>query len=167
MHGTIRRILFPTDFSEPTSYAQAYATELARQFGANLYMLHVLPEMTLPLPDSSDSWTAPDFALKARLEAAEHQMGIDLPADLVNESRITRKAVAGIVVEEIVKYATDHEIDLIVVGTHGRTGLFRFLLGSVAEKVVRLASCPVLTVHPKGHQFSGDDATVRPAAVAQ
>lgn len=162
MHTTIRRILFPTDFSEPAEYARSYATELARQFGADLHMLHVLPDLTLPLPDSPDSWTTPDFALKAHLEAAERQLAADGPADLLDGGRITRKAVTGIAVEEIVKYATEHEIDLIIVGTHGRTGLFRLLLGSVAEKVVRLASCPVLTVHPKGHQFISDDVTTAP-----
>ncbi len=165
MHTTIRRILLPTDFSEPAKYAQAYATELARQFGADLHLLHVLPELTLPLPDAPDSWTTPDYALKAHLEAAERQLTEGIPSDLQGEGRTVRKAMAGIAVQEIVKYATDHEIDLIVVGTHGRTGLFRLLLGSVAEKVVRLAPCPVLTVHPKGHQFLSEDITAQPASV--
>lgn len=162
MDCTIRRILFPTDFSEPAKYAQGYATELARQFSADLHLLHVLPELTLPLPDSPDSWTTPDFALKSHLDAARQQLAQGLPADLLGGERVIQIATVGIAVQEIVKYATDHEIDLIVVGTHGRTGLVHLLLGSVAEKVVRLAPCPVLTVHPKGHQFLRDDATAQP-----
>jgi nucleotide-binding universal stress UspA family protein len=80
------------------------------------------------------------------------------------DHRVKLNSHVGNEVEEIVKYATDHEIDLIVLGTHGYRGFTHFIIGSVAEKVVRMATCPVLTVHPKGHQFvcdasSGQDAS--------
>lgn len=159
MNISIRRILFPTDFSEPAKHAQRYAIELAQKFSAELHLLHILADLTLPLPDSPEYWTPPDLALKSRLETAEQQLAQDLPPELLEGNRAIRKATVGIVVEEIVKYANDLEIDLIVVGTHGRTGLSRLLLGSVAEKLVRLATSPVLTVHPKGHQFLSDDTT--------
>ena len=86
---------------------------------------------------------------RGQVEAAEKQLQVDLgPA-----STAIRHVTIGFPIEEIMKYAGEHDIDLIVVGTHGHTGLSHLLLGSVAEKLVRLATCPVLTVHPKGHQF--------------
>ena len=74
------------------------------------------------------------------------------------ERRTVGSVVTGFAVDEIVHYAEEHQIDLIVVGTHGLTGITHLLLGSVAEKLVRCAPCPVLTVHPTGHQFVLDSA---------
>lgn len=144
----IRRILFPTDFSEPAREAQKYATTLAERFGAELHVLNVVPEIILPATDSYAVWTLPEGGMKAQVEAAEKQLQADL-----GDAAAVRQVTVGFPVEEIMKYAGDHEIDLIVVGTHGHTGLSHLLLGSVAEKLVRLSTCPVLTVHPKGHQF--------------
>jgi nucleotide-binding universal stress UspA family protein len=87
--------------------------------------------------------------MKAQVDAAEQHLQSVMGAG----STAIRTVTVGFPVEEIMKYAADHDIDLIVVGTHGHTGLSHLLLGSVAEKLVRLATCPVLTVHPKGHQF--------------
>ena len=163
MFVSIRRILFPTDFSEPAKEAQKYAMALADRFGAELHLLHVVPEVAMPLPDSTTSWTLPAADLKLQVEAAERQLLHDLGPDWAEERRTVQTAVVGNAVEEIVKYAKEHEIGLIVIGTHGRTGLSHLLLGSVAEKLVRLATCPVLTVHPQGHQFLSDVAAERHA----
>ena len=146
---SIRRLLFPTDFSEPAREAQRYAIALAEKFGAELHALNVVPEFIMPATDTYAAWTLPEGGMKAQIEAAERQLESAIGA--VGQS--VRAVKVGFPVEEIMKYATDHEIDLIVVGTHGHTGLSHLLLGSVAEKLVRLATCPVLTVHPKGHQF--------------
>ena len=162
MFVSIRRILFPTDFSEQAKEAQKYAMALADRFGAELHLLHVVPEVAMPLPDSTTSWTLPAADLKLQVEAAERQLLHDLGPDWAEERRTVHTAVVGNAVEEIVKYAKEHEIGLIVIGTHGRTGLSHLLLGSVAEKLVRLATCPVLTVHPQGHQFLIDDRTSPP-----
>ena len=163
MFVSIRRILFPTDFSEPARKAQKYAMALADRFGAELHLLHVVPEVAMPLPDSTTAWTLPPADLKLVVEAAEKQLLEELGPDWAEERRTVHTAVVGNAVEEIVKYANEHEIGMIVIGTHGRTGLAHLLLGSVAEKLVRLATCPVLTVHPQGHQFLIDDTTSRPA----
>ena len=163
MFVSIRRILFPTDFSEPAKEAQKYAMALADRFGAELHLLHVVPEVAMPLPDSTNAWTLPAADLKLQVEAAERQLLHDLGPDWAEERRTVHTAVVGNAVEEIVKYAREHEIGLIVIGTHGRTGLSHLLLGSVAEKLVRLATCPVLTVHPQGHQFLIDVAAERHA----
>lgn len=146
---SIRRILFPTDFSGPAKGAQKYAATLAEKFGAELHALNVVPEMILPATDSYTVWTLPEGGMKAQVDAAAKQ----LDAEMGPASTAIRRVTVGFPVEEIMKYADDQEIDLIVVGTHGHTGLSHLLMGSVAEKLVRLATCPVLTVHPKGHQF--------------
>lgn len=146
---SIRRILFPTDFSKPAKEAQKYATTLAEKFGAELHVLHVVPEIILPATDTYTAWTLPEGGMKAQLESAEKQLQSEFGA--IPGSRCS--VVVGFPVEETMKYAADNDVDLIVVGTHGHTGLSHLLLGSVAEKLVRLAKCPVLTVHPQGHQF--------------
>lgn len=148
MKVSIRRILFPTDFSDPAREAQLYATALSEKFGAELHALNVVPEIILPATDSYTVWTLPEGGMKAQVEAAEKQL-----QSVMAGSAAACVVTVGFPVEEIMKYANDHQIDLIVVGTHGHTGLSHLLLGSVAEKLVRLATCPVLTVHPKGHQF--------------
>jgi len=156
---SIHRILFPTDFSEPARKAQKYAVALAEKFGAELHALHIVPEIILPATDSYAVWTLPEGGVKAQVDAAESQLQSELGAG----STAIRSVTVGFPVEEIMKYAHDREVDLIVVGTHGHTGLSHMLLGSVAEKLVRLATCPVLTVHPKGHQFVVPDSPVSPS----
>ena len=164
MFVSIRRILFPTDFSEPAKAAQKYAMALADRFGAELHLLHVVvPVVAMPLPDSTTAWTLSAADLKWQVDAAEKRLLQELGPDWAEERRTMHTAVVGYAVEEIVKYAKEHEIGMIVLGTHGRTGLSHLLLGSVAEKLVRLATCPVLTVHPQGHPFLIDDTTSRSA----
>ena len=157
MNVSIRRILFPTDFSAPAKEAQKYAMAFADRFGAELHLMHVVPDIAMPLPDSTTSWTLPAADMKLQVEAAEKQLSLELGPEWIERHRVVCKAVVGFAVEEIVEYAKKHDIELIVIGTHGRTGLSHLLLGSVAEKLVRLATCPVLTVHPQGHQFLIDD----------
>ena len=148
MSVTIRRILFATDFSEPARGAQQYAVAMAEKFAAELHAIHVVPEIIIPATDSFTVWTLPEGGMKAQLAAAEQQLYKE-----IGSGPALCRTVVGFPIEEIMKYAKDHEIDLIVVGTHGHTGLAHLLMGSVAEKLVRLSTCPVLTVHPKGHPF--------------
>lgn len=157
MHTSIRRILFPTDFSEPSKEAKEYAVALADQFDAELHLLHVVSQV-MPYTDVSSGWIMPANETQQQLEAAEQCMLEEVldPAWSSNH-RVVRSTVIGFAVDEILRYAKEHEIDLIVVGTHGYSWLAHSLIGSVAEKVVRMANCPVLTVHPQGHQFLVDD----------
>ena len=148
----IRRILFPTDFSDPAREAQQYAVALADRMGAELHLLHVVVPPRIPFPDSSTSWTMPDTGLKPQIEEAERRLS-QMVGSIAEGLRVVTKVTTGPAVEEIVNYGTDHEIDLMIVGTHGLTGISHLLIGSVAEKLVRVASCPVLTVRPEGHQF--------------
>lgn len=152
MNVSIRRILVPTDFSEPASEAKEYAAAIADRWGAELHLLHVVVPPVIPFPDSASSWTMPSTGLKSRVEEAEQEIRREV-STWSEERRVISTVVTGFAVEEIVKYAEEHSIDLIVVGTHGLTGISHLLIGSVAEKLVRAATCPVLTVRPGGHQF--------------
>ncbi len=154
----IGRILFPTDFSEPAKQAQRYAMALADKFGSELHLLHIVPQVTIPLPEASTSWTLPDTDQREQLEEAQSRLLKEISLEWVDAHHAVQVAKVGYPVEEIVNYAKEQDIDLIVIGTHGHTGFTHLLLGSTAEKIVRLATCPVLTVHPQGHQFVSDDA---------
>jgi universal stress protein A len=149
---SIKRILFPTDFSEPAKEAQQYAMALTGRFGAELHLLHVVPVM-IPFPDAASPYVLPEREMQLQVDAADKRLANELDSAWAEQHVVVHSAVMGLAVDEILNYVKEHEIDLIVLGTHGHTGLARLLIGSVAEKLVRVASCPVLTVHPKGHQF--------------
>jgi nucleotide-binding universal stress UspA family protein len=122
---TVSQVLFPTDYSDVSRAAGHMAADLARRFNARLHVIHVVPPVTDPGPPES-------------LPSALADLGPGLDA--------VTALVFGRPAREIVSYAWRHGIDVIVMGTHGRTGVSRALLGSVAEAVARHASCPVLTV---------------------
>jgi nucleotide-binding universal stress UspA family protein len=136
----VRTILHPTDFSERSRYAFALASGLARDHGARLVVLHVAPAPVVVygegvLPVDTDALV---------LEARHKIKTIQAPDPTV---RLEYRVLAGPEpVSEILRVAKEESCDLIVMGTHGRTGLRRVLMGSVAELVVRKAPCPVLTV---------------------
>lgn len=145
---TIRRILVPTDFSDCATPAVRYAVELADKFGAELILLHVVPDSVLALPDAVMPTPAPLADLQALTEAGKTGLA-NLIAALKLESRNPRAEVRlGSPEQEIVAAAKDLHADLVCIATHGRGGLARVILGSVAEMVVRHAPCPVLTVRP-------------------
>lgn len=153
---SIRRILLPTDFSEPSKEAAQYAMALCDQFKAELHLFHVVPQV-MSYADSTMSWAMTATETQAQLEAAEECLLKNvIDAGWLQSHKVIRKSVLGFAIDEILEYAKEQEIDLIVIGTHGYRWLAHALIGSVAEKLVRLANCPVLTVHPKGHQFLKD-----------
>ncbi len=148
----ISRILFPTDFSEPAREALQHTVAFADRFGAELHLVHIVAPM-MPFPDATSSWVSPDTNQYLQIEAAEERLAMERQAQWSEQLRIVRFTAIGFAVDEILKYAREKAIDLIVIGTHGNTGLSRLVIGSVAEKIVRLAKCPVLTVHPQGYPF--------------
>lgn len=131
------RILVPTDFSKPSDVALAYARQLADSTGATLHVLHVVDNMFLRvvLADPHDYETAALRQLQDRVPVEDGG-----PTAILVVERSDEPA------DEISSYARTHDIDLIVMGTHGRGRVAHLLLGSVAEKVARTASCPVLTM---------------------
>jgi nucleotide-binding universal stress UspA family protein len=145
---SIRRILFPTDFSEPAEYAWPYAMTFAQEFGAEVHLVHVVT----PPPRLTEAY-AVDFDPERTVQSltAEASAAMDQQVEAAkSRSLIFRREVrVGVDFREIIDYAAKQDIDLIVMATHGRTGLAHVLLGSVAEKVVRKSPCPVLTIkHP-------------------
>jgi len=141
------RILVPTDFSEPSDAALDYARTLAQKFGASLRLLHVIEPPYESGAFSNEVYLAETpglydmLAKKAQAQFASRVV----PADRARYG-ITTEIMTGRSATTIVEYAADQHVDLIVMGTHGRTGLAHLFMGSVAEHVVRKALCPVLTV---------------------
>ena len=149
----LRRILFPTDFSDNSRAALPYACAFAEQFGAELHILNVMYEMAQVVPETGTFFTTPVSNIDEVRESAERELA-NLPGpDWQKVANVVRATVPGTPFLEIIRYAREHDADLIVMGTHGRSGLAHVLLGSVAERVVRKAPCPVLTVRPEGHKF--------------
>lgn len=155
----LERILFPTDFSPATESARDYALELARQFDAELHLLHVIEDLAARLPEFGMGLAFPAFVAdsNARLRDYEQQAIAQLTAITPDgPAKLRRSVIAvkeGRTHEQVHGYAKSHSIDLIVMGTHGRSGLAHVLMGSVAERVLQHAPCPVLTVRPRDFQF--------------
>jgi nucleotide-binding universal stress UspA family protein len=144
----IRTILHPTDFSEAAAAAFQVARALARDHDARLVVLHVLP------PTFSDT-AAPALEPVRTWEEEGAKMCRLCPAD--PGTRVEYRQVEDDPAAGILRVARDLDCDLIVMGTHGRMGLARLLLGSVAEKVVREAPCPVLTVRANRAEKVGEE----------
>lgn len=160
----IKNILVATDFSEPSGVAMAYGRDLARNYNARLHVLHVVEDV-MARYSSEAAFVAP--SLQEDLEKAARTQ---LDARLTAEDRRQLNAVAVIatavnISHAICEYAKANSIDLIVTGTHGRGAVKHFLMGSVAERVVRTAPCPVLTVHAHERDFIIPDALTLAAAV--
>jgi len=144
-----KTILVPHDFSSCANHAAALARDVALAHGARLVLLHVTempmglgPETVIVPDEGGGPIKVRDYALKAAQEHLD-----DLAARLRKEGlEVTTQAVMGHVIEEIIQVTTSEGADLIVMGTHGRTGLSHLVAGSVAEKIVRNAPVPVLTV---------------------
>ncbi|GAB4156303.1 MAG: universal stress protein [Planctomycetaceae bacterium] len=146
----IQNILLPLDFSEASLLATKYGAELASRFSAKLHLLHVIedPKVYLPMFDSSPMPSRQEFE-----EYAQGRLDAWVLPENADHLMVERRWVHGNPVAEIIRDAREQTIDLIVMGTHGRGFAAHVLMGSVAEKVVRKAPCPVLTVRPNEHEF--------------
>ena len=136
-----KNILVPVDFSEVSTHALDYAQTVAKALGASVHVLHVLLDLR------SQDWSVelPEMALGGLLESCQTYAQQRLDA-LAVDAPGERVVAIGQPFSEIIRYAESHGVDLIVMGTHGLGAIEHMLLGSVAEKVVRKAPCPVLTV---------------------
>jgi len=141
-----KKILCPTDFSEPAFAALKRAEELARHFGAELIVAHVIPPLPgphlFPDPQASFNFDLPLYQQELAIKAEQ------MLKDLVSHHKVeTRNLVTtGEAAPEILRIAQQEHADLIVIASHGLRGWRRLVFGSVAEKVVRQAACPVLTI---------------------
>ena len=150
---TLKNILLPTDLSESSLVANGTALELARAFDATLHLLYVIEEPVFYMPafggyvPNRDQFEAfAKTALKNWI-SAEDAKGLN----------IVRHQAFGNPLLQILSYVQDNDIDLIVMGTHGRSAIKHVLIGSVSQNVVRKSPCPVLTVKPSDHTFSIPD----------
>jgi universal stress protein A len=142
---TITRILVPTDFSVHADVAMRYALELAERFNAQVHLLNIVEEPLAAGAWSSEIYTAEIAGLQLNLvRDAEKRLRALLPE---NAATVTCEVRRGPAARQILEAARERGSDLIVMGTRGLTGVAHVLMGSVAEKVVRLAPCPVLTLH--------------------
>lgn len=153
----LKNILVATDFSEPSSVALAYGRDLARSYSAQLHVLHIVEDVLMRYSSEAG------FALPQVQKDLENVARRDLDALITDDDRRTLNLKTAIesgvnIAEAIVKYAKTNDIDLIVTGTHGRGAVKHFLMGSVAERVVRIAPCPVLTVRSHERDFIAPDA---------
>jgi nucleotide-binding universal stress UspA family protein len=149
---TLRRLLVPTDFSDASRSAVRYGVAFAENFKCTLHLLHVLETVTGADP------LALEIPERSTIEHAIEATAWDQLRGVLSSSEQARVRVElaiewGSPADEILRYAKEHTIDLIAMGTHGRGGVGRLLLGSVTENVVRHAPCPVLTVRSREHDF--------------
>jgi nucleotide-binding universal stress UspA family protein len=148
----IKTILFPTDFSQGARAAMDHAISLAKDYNAKLMLLYVIQDISIAewyIPSTlSVTDLVEDMQRSARVEM--DKWGAEVSAKVAD---VEKMVVRGVPFVEILKTAKDKKADLIVIGTHGRTGIDHMLFGSTAEKVVRKSSCPVLTVRIAGKEF--------------
>ncbi len=138
----IRRVLCPVDFSPHSESAVQFAVELAQKLGADVHLLHVYQLPVYALPDGA-MMAGPEFTTKVTTEL---QKALTSLAKKFEAAKLETHLVEGVPYREVVRMSDELHADLIVMGTHGRTGLRHLLLGSVAERVVRSSKVPVVTV---------------------
>lgn len=147
----IEKILFPTDFSEGSSHALHYANDLTMHYDAKLYILHVVYDLSkatgLNVPHISS-----DEVCKELSQWAAKEIDRFCKDKILELPNVEKKVIHGIPWEEILNFADTEKIDMIVMGTYGRIGLERLIFGNTAERVVRRAPCPVMTVRVPVHR---------------
>ena len=156
----LKNILVATDFGEASDAALMYGRDLARTFGARLRVLHVAENVLIRFANEASSAYLPELQVQVEENARKR---IDVL--VTDDDRKTLNAEPAVITsigtaDTIVQYAKDHAVDLIVMGTHGRRAFAHALMGSVAERVVRMAPCPVLTVRHPEREFVAPDALV-------
>ena len=142
------KILFATDFSDASEEGCKYAIFLAKQFDAKLFVVHVINELEFPtvgfFPDHYI-----DSHKEEVKEATAKKMEEFCSKNIKNFENYESDILVGIPHRQIIGKASSEDVSVIVIGTHGRTGFEHLFMGSTAEKIVRMASCPVLTVRPQ------------------
>jgi len=164
----MKHILVATDFGAPADSALAYGRELATRFGATLHVLHVAENvyMTAFGAETYASF-APQLQLDIENDARKRLLEAVIDSDGSGPKTVPVVMTSSSPAFAIIDYAREHEIDLLIMGTHGRGVIQHFLMGSVAERVVRLSPCPVLTVRTPERDFVQPDSLVAVRAGAR
>jgi len=153
----IEHILVPTDFSEFSRYALDYAITIAKTFEAKITLVHITNENELVALQQVSAYFEPgklEELLKQRESEDRKQLDGFISPELKKGIEVETLHKVGIPFVEIIRTAKEKAVDLIVIATHGRSGLSHILFGSVAEKVVRKSTCPVLSIRPREHEFA-------------
>jgi nucleotide-binding universal stress UspA family protein len=146
----LKKILCPIDYSDCSKEALKYAVSFAMKDEAKLYLLHVINTHRF---DEYLDKIMEQINIDEIIKQLKTRLLECVPEEIRNDMKIEASVVQGIPFAEIISVVKKNKIDMIVMGTHGRTGIVHILIGSVAEKVVRKAPCPVLTVRQSGHKF--------------
>jgi universal stress protein A len=146
-----KKIVCPVDFSEFTDEILNCAVDIAKKYNAELHLIHIIPNLNYFTP--YESFLTPEnlIAIERNIEK-EVDKDFDKITKTVDMS-VKKVVKTGVTFVEIIDYIKTEGIDLVVMGTHGRSAIEHILIGSVAEKVVRKSPCPVLTIRPKGKEF--------------
>ena len=148
----IKTILFPTDFSQGARAAMDFAVRLAQDYQAKLILLYVIQDISIAEWYIPSSISAADL-VEDMQKSADREMEKWSAAAAAKVKAVEKLVVRGVPFVEIIRTAKEKNADMIVIGTHGRTGIDHMLFGSTAEKVVRKSPCPVLTVRMAGKEF--------------
>lgn len=151
----VRNILVPVDFSEGADNAVRYAKELALTYGAQITLLHAVEEVMYPSAYGMEMADIPGPEVIDRVESSLAEMA----REEIGYEHVVVESVIGYAPSVILDYQKEHDVDLTVISTHGRSGIERLLLGSVTERVVRRATAPVFVVKPFGKSLLPDDAS--------
>ena len=146
----LKKILCPIDHSDGSKEALKYAVSFAMKNEAKLYLLHVIDIRSF---DESIDTMATQIPNDETIKQLKTKLLECIPEEIRSDMQIEALVVQGVPFAEIISIAKGNNVDMIVMGTHGRTGLAHIMIGSVSEKVVRKAHCPVLTVRQSGHKF--------------
>ena len=140
----LKNILFATDFSDRSRQALPYAIDLARKFGSKLFLCHIVTpsQLMIGAPEAAP------YLYEAERKTSQQELANLVSSPELKDVKTQSILVSGLLEDELARAVTENKIDLVVLGTHGRTGLRRLVLGSVAEAVCRVATCPVLTIGP-------------------
>ncbi len=147
----LKNILCPVDHSDCSKEALKYAVSFAMKDNSKLYLLHVID---IRVFDESIDAMTPQIPDEDTLKLLKTKLLDCIPKEIRDDMNVEALVVQGIPFVEIISIAKENNIDMIVLGSHGRTGIAHMMLGSVSEKVVRKAPCPVLTVRKSDHKFT-------------
>jgi universal stress protein A len=145
----VKKILLPTDFSKLSFAAAAYAADIAKKYNSEIHFLHVL-EKSPPLLATMRSFDLTEEKINARIEEDAQTQLDNIISKFKNEYNIEAAGVLrrGVDYEEIFNYCKNEKVDLIILATHGRSGIMKRFIGSVAEKVIKSSCSPVLIIPP-------------------
>jgi len=156
----VNNILYVTDFSQPSEAALPFAIGAARKYGAKLHALHAL--LPVPFAVTAPETIADSIAVEGDIARAEMQKVEAKLAEMPHDATIARGPAVWKVIQQAI---TDSDADLIVLGTHGRTGALKFLMGSVAEEILRRSPVPVITIGPGVREFFDEVTPFQPRRV--